>query len=372
VGTNKKEGPVIVDAHAHIFPPLAGACGFPRVEDHLRFVQLYIGTHGEPVRRLRDHAIVPEAEAALHDGVLRGPEGLKSTANFRIGRFGRFEWEWQGETYYRPYLPPSMQEAVSPATFIVQQMGRAGVDRAILQNARPYGRLNNEFAAAVRQFPDRLIGLADVQEDEAHTERERHELRRAIKHLGLRGLYYANRGLFLDRYAHGLDDPRYAPFWEEVVALDIPVFWEIIGTPMPTEATYLRELDRVNRWCARYPRIPCILTHGIAPEYLAGNIPEPIARLLEREQVMIEVLYPIHWGRAHDYPYPELRPVIQCLYHRVGAERLVWGSDMPNVERNCTYRQSREYLAHLLGGITTAAETEAIVGGNALRLVGEP
>lgn len=361
---------MIIDAHAHVFPPLAGACGFPSVEDHLRFVHLYIGTHGEPVRRLRDHVIVPEAEAALHDNALQGPEGLGSAANFRIGRFGRFEWEWRGETYYRPYLPPSMQEMISPAGFIVQQMGRAGVDRAILQNARPYGRLNDEFAAAVQQFPDRLIGLADVKEDEAHTERERRELRRAIEDLGLRGLYYANRGLFLDRYAYGLDDPKYGPFWEDVAALGIPVFWEIIGTPMPTDETYLRELDRLNNWCARYPGIPCLLTHGIAPEHLAGNLPEPVGQLLEREQMMVEVLYPIHWGRTHDYPYPELGPTVRRLFDLVGAKRLVWGSDMPNVERNCTYRQSREYLIGLLDGIATAAEQESIFGLNALRLVG--
>lgn len=360
---------MIIDAHAHIFPPLAGACGFPSVADHLRFVQFYIGTHGEPVRRLRDHAIVPEAEAALHDGVLRGPEGLKADANFRIGQFGRFEWEWHGETYYRPYLPPSMQEMTSPAGFIVQQMGRAGVDRAILQNARPYGRLNDDFAAAIRQFPDRLIGIADVKEDEAHTEREQHELRRAITELGLRGLYYANRGLFLDHYAHGFDDPKYAPFWEMVVALGIPVFWEIIGVPMPTQATYLHELDRLDQWCERYPSVPCLLTHGIAPEYLEGNISEPVARLLAREQVMVEILYPIHWGRAHHYPYPELRPSIQRLYDCVGAARLVWGSDIPNVERNCTYRQSREYLMGPLAGIATNAEMEAIFGRNALRLI---
>ncbi len=86
--------------------------------------------------------------------------------------------------------------------------------------------------------------------------------------------------------------------------------------------------------------------------------------------MMLEVLYPIHWGRTHDYPYPELKPVIQRLYRLVGAERLVWGSDMPNVERNCTYRQSCEYLGGILDGIATATEQESIFGLNILRLVG--
>jgi predicted TIM-barrel fold metal-dependent hydrolase len=361
---------MIVDAHSHIFPPLASPCGYSTEAEHRFFLQLYVGTHGEPVRRLRDHAFAPGMDRVLHDGRLEGAEGVRDGADFRVGRFGRFEWEESGETYYRSFLPPGMQELVAPAEFILQQMARAGVDRAVLQNARPYGRLNNVFADAVRTHPDRFVGLADVKEGEADTDAELAELRRAVRDLGLRGLYYANRGLILDRYRHGFDDPRFEPLWEEVTALDIPVFWEILGVPLPTAAAHLAELDRLDRWCGRHPGIPCVLTHGLPPDYLSGNLPDPIARLLRREQLLIEVLYPIHWGRDHEYPYSELRPVLQRLYDLAGPGRLVWGSDMPNVERNCTYRQSLDYLRHNLAGVATAAELDAILGENVLQVLG--
>jgi len=249
-------------------------------------------------------------------------------------------------------------------------MGRAGVDMAVLQNARPYGRLNDDFAEAVRRYPDRLIGLADVKESEAHTEPELTELRRAIRELGLRGLYYANRGLILDRYQHGFDDPRFAPLWELVRTLGIPVFWELQGVPRHSTETFLGEIERLNRWCDRYPEIPSVFTHGLSPDLLEGNLAEPLARLLEREQVSFEILYPIHWGRDHDYPYSELRPTLERLYNLAGPERLVWGSDMPNVERNCTYKQSLDYLRHGLAGIATERELDLILGQNILRLLG--
>jgi len=329
---------VIVDSHAHIFPPLETACGFPTEADHRRFLQLYIALHSEPPRRLRDHAAVPEAADVLHDGRTEGPEGLNEAAGFHVGRYGRFEWEWKGETYYRPFLPPSMQEIVSSPEFILQQMGRAGVDRVVLQNARPYVRLNEYFAEAVQQYPDRFIGLADVNEAEAHTESEIAALRRAVTDLGLRGVYYATRGLVLDHYAHSFD-------------------------------AFLREIERLNHWCDQYPDVPGVLTHGVAPMYLEGNVPDPIARLFRHEQMTIEILYPIHWGRDHAYPFTELRPVVQRLYDLVGPERLTWGSDMPNVERNCTYRQSLDYLHHVLAGTATPRHFDAIFGENILRLV---
>jgi predicted TIM-barrel fold metal-dependent hydrolase len=363
---------VIVDSHSHIFPPLHTACGFDTEGEHQAFLQLYISKHGEPARRLRDHMPVPEAEAALHDGKLAGPEGLDPAAKFRVGKYGRFEWEYEGETYYRPFLPPSLQEMVSPVGFILQQMARAGVDCSVLQNARLYGRLNQDFADAMREHPGKFIGLADVKEPEAHTPAEIDRLRDAVRNLGLRGVYYADRGLFMERYRHSFEDPRYDPYWETVRELGIPVFWEIQGVPLPTREAYLDAIDRLNRWADRYPDIPSVLTHGIAPDDLEGNVPEPIAELLGREQVSIEILYPIHWGREHDYPYPELRPILERLVDLAGPSRLIWGSDMPNVERNCTYRQSLDYLRHGLAGTVTEAEMAKILGENVYALLMDP
>ena len=257
---------------------------------------------------------------------------------------------------------------VAPVDFLLQSMARAGVDMAVLQNAGPYGRLNAEFAAAMRAHPDKLIGLADVRPAEAHMPEESARLTHAIRTLGLRGIYYANRGLIAGGYQHAFDDPVFDPYWETVRSLGIPIFWEILGTPMPTRETYLRELDRLDGWLQRYPDVPCVLTHGFAPDLLDGTIPDPVERLLGRDNLMVELLYPIHWGRLHDYPWPELRPVIERLISLAGASRLVWGSDMPNVERNCTYRQSLEYLPRILDGLVAPADLDSMLGGNMARL----
>lgn len=357
---------MIVDSHVHVFPHLGGPSGFASVEDHLRFLQLYIATHPNPVRRLRDHAVVPDRRPLAGPPV--APDRLLD-ARFRVGRFGRFEWTIDGEDYYLSFLPPSLQQMESPPEFMLQQMAHAGVDRAVLQNALLYGRLDDYFAEAVRRYPDRFIGLASVDSAHADSPAELERLRRAVGELGLRGVYYANRGLFVDGYRRSFDDETFAPFWEEVRRLGIAVFWELQGVPEPTPENLLREVERLNRWAARYPDVPCLYTHGFAPHFLEGDPPEPVARLLRNEQFMVEVLFPIHWGREHEYPFPELRPVLRRLYDAVGADRLVWGSDMPNVERNCTYRQSLEYLRQGLDFLPPS-ELDRVLGANVLRLLG--
>ena len=54
-----------------------------------------------------------------------------------------------------------------------------------------------------------------------------------------------------------------------------------------------------------------------------------------------------------------------------GAGKLVWGSDMPNVERFCTYRQMRRLRAPHCAFLS-ASEKDAVLGGNAAELIGIP
>jgi predicted TIM-barrel fold metal-dependent hydrolase len=357
---------MIIDAHAHIFPYLGTPAGFRSVKEHMRVLQFYVVGHSQPVRRLRDHAIVEAPTLAR--APLVGPQQLNEVG-FHVGENGRFLWKYEGETYYIHFMPPSLQTNACTPELLLAQMAYVGVDVAVLQNAHLYGRLNEYFATAQARYPDKFIALAEVDEVHADSEAELRDLRVAIRDLGLRGIYYANRAFFFDGYRTSFDDPRYDVFWETVRALGIPVFWELAGVPENTRESYLREVDRLHRWATRYPEIPAILTHGLDPELLKAPIPEPLARLLAHEQVWIEILYPIGWGRAHEYPYPELRPALQALYDCLGGERLVWGSDMPNVERNCTYRQSLDYLRRYCPFIPSR-DMDSILGGNLAELFG--
>jgi predicted TIM-barrel fold metal-dependent hydrolase len=330
----------------------------------MQYLQYYMVGHGQPVRRLRDHSIVPGASLELHDQSAAGPDGL-ADVDFRVERNGRFVWTQQGEDRYIHFMPPSFQNNEATAESILTQMAYVGVDVGILQNARLYGKLDDLFAAALRQNPGKFLGLAAVDEYEAHTDLALRSLRRAVD-LGLKGLYYANRSFLWDRYRHNLDDPLYDEFWATVADLGLVVFWEMAGLPRPTTENYRREIDRLVGVHQRFPGLRSVLTHGLTPTDIL-NPATPIERLLRLDNLIVEVLFPIYWGRNHDYPYPELRPVLRELHRRVGAARMCWGSDLPNVERNCTYRQSLEYLTRV-GDFMSSAEMDLVMGDNLARL----
>ena len=91
--------------------------------------------------------------------------------------------------------------------------------------------------------------------------------------------------------------------------------------------------------------------------------------LLEAGSVMVELVIPIAHGAMWEYPYAEARPVIREYYERLGPERLAWGSDMPNVERHCTYKQSLDYL-RVHCDFIRPDDMDMICGGNVARMFG--
>jgi predicted TIM-barrel fold metal-dependent hydrolase len=355
--------PDIVDCHAHIFPPLGQACGLSDTETHLLFQQRAMHTHGnQPVRRLRDHAIIEARD--LWDATDASEQGRARHVNFRVGRLGRFEWTVDGEDYYVQFLPPSLQDMHFAPEVMVAQMDYAGIHTTVLQNDHIYGDLSEYFAEAIARYPERFIGLANVDEAFAYREDQLEVLHRSVNELGMSGLYYTLSGFFRNGYSGYFSDELYYPFWDAVSALDIPVFWVFLGdSPM---GGFKEEMALFGKWLERYPQIPSVLVHGVPTALFADEkdrvtLPDYMREILTQFPVYCEVLYPIAWGGKTDYPYARAQDHIHRLYDQLGPGRLVWGSDMPNVERYCTYRQSLSYMDYC--DFFNASDRQKILGG---------
>ncbi len=357
----------IVDCHAHIFPPLEGACGLPDAATHRLFQQRAMHTHGnQPVRRMRDHALVREKH--LWDAVDASEAGRRDVA-FRVGRFGRFEWHVDGEDYYVQFLPPSLQDMHFSADALVAQMEYAGVQTAVLHNDHIYGDLSAYFAEATARYPDRFVGLANVEEAFAYRDDQIARLHQAVNDWSMSGLYYTLSGFFRNGYTDLFSAPLYYPFWDAVAALDLPVFWVFLGDS--PAGGFREEMGLFRTWLERYGQVRSVLVHGVPTALYSDEsdrvvLPDYLRDILDQYPVYSEVLYPIAWGGRTDYPYERARQHIRQLYDQMDSQRLIWGSDMPNVERYCTYRQARSYLDYC--DFLSDDQRRSLLGGNARRL----
>jgi predicted TIM-barrel fold metal-dependent hydrolase len=333
----------------------------------MRYVQYLLRFHHQPVRRFDDNSIV--TRQTLFDGKDHSLGGL-TDVDFRGGGNGRFVWTVDGVDHWIQYLPPTLARLHAPPELMVAQMDYVGVDRAVLQTGHAYGRLNRYLADAVRAFPGRFWALAMVDEWRVDRGSQVQTLDRAIGELGLHGLWFHSTNLALHNRPETVDDPVFYPFWDHVRRLGIPVYW-FVSPAGPGREAFMAEHAAFARWVSRYPEIPVMYTHGLPLTRFTENgkvsIPPEAWKPLQASNVMVEILIPIFRGATYEYPFAEVQPVIREYYERLGADKLVWGSDMPNVERHCTYRQSLDYL-RLHCDFIPPEDMDKICGDNVARM----
>ena len=360
---------MLVDCHAHVFTHWQGACGHASSAVHLKYLQKVVTRPAARAFRVRDGVEV-KPTMLFRDGDNTWA-GL-TDVNFRVGRFGQLAFTYEGEDYYVQYLPVGMQDLVCPPELMLAQMTLAGVDHCILQAGGGYGAMNDYNAFAQHQYPGKFTGLFHVDEADADSADTLAEVDRAVRTLGLRGLYYA-QDHSRHGYARNVEHADFRPFWDKVAGLDLPVFIELSSTPTYDKAGYLRNLAALDTLLLRHPAMRFVLVMGPPVNHFAAGgtwaFPQEVLATYQRDNLWLEVMFPITWGGVWDYPYPEAQALLRGMRDLFGASRLLWGSDMPNVERFCTYRQSVDYVRKY-SPYLSAEEKAQILGGNAAALFG--
>jgi predicted TIM-barrel fold metal-dependent hydrolase len=361
---------MIVDGHGHIFENWAGSNGHESHTVHLKYLQKSMLRPSARVLRARDGARVDMSQFfPLGDNTW---QSLRGDVEFRPGSYGRAEFTIDGEEYWIQYLPVNMKDLEAPPELMIAHMKLAGVDHMVLQASLSYGIVTDINASAQARYPEKFSGLFQVDEGMADAPRWMREVERAHRDLQLRGLYYQMDNFGRYGFASAFDDPRFDDFWELEGSFSTPVFFQLSSLPNGGADGYTANAGKLDALVARYPEKRWVLVMGAPVEHFGGsgrwNVPEEVDRIYRRENVSLELMYPILWGGVWEYPFPEAQALIRDLRDRYGAGKLIWGSDMPNVERFCTYTQVVDYVRRHCAFLS-ASEKEQILGRNIAELL---
>lgn len=358
---------MIVDCHAHVIQNWIEPGGHSSRRLHARYLQRVMAHTVARTFRAADGK--PADTRALLDPRNPGWSGL-TDVDFRVGRYGQLEFTVDGEDYYVQYMPVGMQNLESPPEALLAQMTYVGVDHAVLQAGGAYGAMTEYNAFAQAQYPQKITGLIHLDEAMAGEPEALRQLESAAAR-GLKGIYFNYEGFARHDFPWPIDDPRLDPLWDRLQALGLILCAEISAAPGYDEASYVANMIALGRVLDRFPGIPCHLAMGV-PVQLFGRgdrweIPAEVEAVYKRDDFHVEIMFPITWGGTWDYPYREAHPLIRDLRDRLGAEKLLWGSDMPNVERFCTYQQSLDYVRRYCDFLTPR-EMDLVLGDNTARL----
>ena len=373
---------MIIDSHAYCFLPADDPRGYGTAGEHLRSVQASHALHHQPAWRVRDRG---EAESTV-----LAPEGIRDLSalpdvDFRVDhQQGRVIWTIDGEDYTKQFYPPNLRHLEFTPHSLISEMDFADVDGALLHVDPMLVRDSSFVAECVAEYPQRLRGMALVDERRIADDPDQviQELNTAITVHGLHAIKF-HTPVAYGRGPEPWDDGPYRSFWQSAASLGVPVFFTMGCGPISHHASaskadlrsgYLDELNTLVRWMERYPQTVCSLTHGFHWRlYLEGDRlvvnDERLWEPFQNPNCNVEVCFAVRIGDVFDYPYTEARTVLEQMVEHVGADHLLWGTDMPFQNRFCTYRQSRAWIEKYCTFLTPD-DRAAIMGGTAARILG--
>lgn len=270
--------------------------------------------------------------------------------------------------------------------YLVSQMDLAGVDRAILisyeardimpdlKSADDIDVDKEYFISAWQKHPDRFVWFTD------HIDPKVEGYMAAVERDVERG---ATGIKLFPAYVDVLpDDPRFLPLYEFCARRKLPIIMAFERWNDPRLGAYVRDyaefLGHFEPIARDFPTVRFLLTHWGCTTWGEGreeNQRPPYPRLkhlvdlMQKHDNLSTDLAAISFIFPGEYPYPMALDFVKELVGRLGAERVMWGTDFPWSEGRCEYRKTVTMLTEE-AKFLTEREKSLIMGENAARFLG--
>ncbi|MEE9377303.1 MAG: amidohydrolase family protein [Candidatus Lokiarchaeia archaeon] len=252
---------------------------------------------------------------------------------------------------------------------LIKEMDEAGVDKAVIlaldyeyifRGRMSYKEYNDKVAGYIKDFPDRLIGLAGI--DPRRGKEAIQELERCIGDLGFAGVkFWPLMGFYPD-------DPKFYPFYERVEELGVVILCHTGGGPQRTYLKYCRPAY-VDTVAVDFPKIKIMMAHMGDPW-----TNEAMTVAAKNPNVYIDIS---GWEPVFKFdPFTFFQTLVQAKM-TCGIDKILFGTDWPlfspilSIERWVKGIKKMELPTPLkLRGYPEFNEEEKnkILGGNAAKI----
>lgn len=151
-------------------------------------------------------------------------------------------------------IPGEIEEGIDPVAVTLDNMDRYGVERGLINIG---STVREEPRRAIREHPDRFLGLVDVDP------REGMDAVRKIRR------YHDEYGIvavssFPAGYMTPINAAAYYPIYATCVELDLPVFLTA-GVPGPRVPLAPQKVELLDEVCWFFPELKVVMRHGADP-----------------------------------------------------------------------------------------------------------
>lgn len=306
-----------------------------------------------------------------HTHIFEDMRGMNAAGPVRGIGYGRVRVGAGADARDMPFLPPLNERTCHTADMLIQQLDQAGVDKAVLLQGPWYGDQNDVVRAALARYPDRLFGAAyfDPWLPDARATFDR-EIATSAAFCCVKLEFSASFGLCGFHPDARLDDDATRWLWPALEQRGLVLTLDLGAID---SASY--QTNAVRRIAEQHPRLNIVIAH-LGQVTRAAEL-DPQAWQHWHNQLTLGRL-PNVWfdtsslpGAMYDegYPYPSVERYLRIAASQIGADKLMWGTDIPGLYRVGTYPQlldlARRHIAFL-----TPREQARVLGETALAVYG--
>jgi predicted TIM-barrel fold metal-dependent hydrolase len=261
-------------------------------------------------------------------------------------------------------LPPFLENSTFNIGMLVGMMDANGIDKAVLLQNPVFGIINEDISDAIQRFPNRFYGTIQVDPfcntaldciQKYHSPAQSTLKFEISEEWGWSGNY---PGL-------NLVDHKFMRIWELAESLSL----KVIIDPGPINNTGY-QVDEINAISDGFPNVKFLLEHlGYYTSDLLGNRVAyerwlRMIRIAKKKNVYLgfSAIYAL---MEEDYPCPQTISLLKEAVSIAGADKIIWGSDIPVTLGKYTYSQMKDLILKN-SDFLSSTDKDNILGMNAL------
>ncbi|XP_057777020.1 uncharacterized protein LOC130995665 isoform X2 [Salvia miltiorrhiza] len=260
-----------------------------------------------------------------------------------------------------PYFPGQEPTLPGHVEFLLECMGEAGVDGALIVQPINHKFDHSYVTSVLKKYPSKFFGccLANPAEDGTGIK----QLEDLISKDGYRAVRF---NPYLWPSGQLMTNDVGKAMFAKAGELGAPVgFMCMKGLDL--------HLSEIEELCTEFPSTVVLLDHlGFCKppkNYEEEQIFSKLLNLSRFPQVYVKLSALFRVSRC-PYPYEDLSDVILKVVSSYGANRIMWGSDFPYVVPECGYKEAKEAVWKLLQEARlSSSDTEWIMARTANQII---
>ena len=236
---------------------------------------------------------------------------------------------------------------------LISVMDKNGVEKAVLLQGQFYGFQNEYTAEAIKRYPDRLTGAASY---DPFCNKVGDVKRHLFEELGFKAVKFEmsdGSGLMAYRPPVDLDGEVMNACYRHAAEHGLTV---VIDIGRPRSCCW--QSERLASAVRKYPQVTFVVCHLLAPQREDGALLKEALGLLALENIYFDLSSLASNQRPETYPYPTAVAHLKTAKEVVGAEKLMFGSDVPSNLCRDSYQHLTGYIGN--SGVFSEEELELI------------